>query len=557
MSGVSFSKLKRAKPSMRRRLFLYMGALAVLLLAALLIALLLLGQLKSPQAETYKSLTFQMGAFRADMTSLWRNVSVMGVHLSEDMTDLIEDQTPDFSALSGNVDAVEALQEDMLEPLCQYARQTDCSGAFVVLNTSLNTDVNSGSHSGLYVQRSNAEHTTGDLLLYRGMADVGRLHQVMPHRKWAQEFDLSDFPGFAEHLSKAVSPIERSCRTTALVTLPGTMEQAILLTVPMIGKDGMVYGLCGFSVNQTYFSAHHTQPAGISNLACILSDPANGLNVPESLLTYPAGGFCFVPDELMTEKNLRGGLTAFSGTDLSFVGISEPFKVAGGDTDSHVLTVLIPKSNYDRLLLKSGAEIAALLLMLVVFTVGCCLFYTRRYLRPVLRDIERLKEENCSSQMTFDELQPVSEKIRSHEKTMTVLKAERQDAQARAQQLLNEKLDLQEQMVGAQERLNASQEEVSRLAYLRKKELDPAIYDDFLEGYALLTDKELAVCDALVRGLTARQYAEQTGTAVSTVETHRKNIYKKTNIHSVKHLQICFTLMRKEQQMETNQDAKS
>ena len=159
--------------------------------------------------------------------------------------------------------------------------------------------------------------------------------------------------------------------------------------------------------------------------------------------------------------------------------------------------------------------------------------------------------------MTFDELQPVSEKIRSHEKTMTVLKAERQDAQDRAQQLLNEKLDLQEQMVGAQERLNASQEEVSRLAYLRKKELDPAIYDDFLEGYALLTDKELAVCDALVKGLTARQYAEQTGTAVSTVETHRKNIYKKTNIHSVKHLQICFTLMRKEQQMEENQDANS
>ena len=42
------SKLKRAKPSMRRRLFLYMGALALLLLAVLFVALLLLGQLKSP-----------------------------------------------------------------------------------------------------------------------------------------------------------------------------------------------------------------------------------------------------------------------------------------------------------------------------------------------------------------------------------------------------------------------------------------------------------------------------------------------------------------------------
>ena len=49
---------------MRRRLFLYMGALAALLLAVLLVALLLLGQLKSPRAETEKALTFQMGAFR-------------------------------------------------------------------------------------------------------------------------------------------------------------------------------------------------------------------------------------------------------------------------------------------------------------------------------------------------------------------------------------------------------------------------------------------------------------------------------------------------------------
>lgn len=258
MPSFLLSKLKQAQPSMRRRLFLYMGALAVLLLAALFVALLLLGQLKSPRAETEKALSFQMGAFRSDMSSLWRNVSVMGVHLSQDMTAIIEEQTSDFSSLNGDVDAVGALQEAMLEPLCQYVRQTDCSGAFILLDASLSSDPAMDSHAGLYVQRGNAEHTTGDLLLYRGMADIGRRHKVMPHRKWAQEFDLSSFPGFAEHLEKASAPIERSCRTTEFITLPGTTEQAILLTVPMIGADGTVYGLCGFSVNQTYFLAHHT-----------------------------------------------------------------------------------------------------------------------------------------------------------------------------------------------------------------------------------------------------------------------------------------------------------
>ena len=540
MPSFLLSKLKQAQPSMRRRLFLYMGALAALLLAVLLVALLLLGQLKSPRAETEKALSFQMGAFRSDMASLWRNVSVMGVHLSEDMTAIIEEQTSDFSSLNGDVAAVGVLQEAMLEPLCQYVRQTDCSGAFIMLGASLGSDPAVDSHAGLYVQRGNAEHTTGDLLLYRGMADIGRRHKVMPHRKWAQEFDLSSFTGLAEHLEKASAPIERSCRTTEFITLPGTTEQAILLTVPLIGADGTVYGLCGFSVNQTYFLAHHAQPTGIGSLACVLSDSAKGLDVQRGLLTYPTGDFCFVPNELLEKRSLRGGLTAFAGSELSFVGISEPFTVAVGDEAPHDLTVLIPKSDYDRALLKSRLEAAGVLMLLLFFAVSCCLFYTRRYLRPILRDIERLKDESGGTQMTFDELQPVSARLRSHEQTITVLETEKLDLQGQVEHM-------QSQVVDTQEQLDDSLAEIRRLAYLGKKELDPADYQKFLEGYAKLSSKELEICAALAKGLSARQCAEQTGNALSTIDTYRKRVYGKTNIHRVRQLRLCYALMQLEQ----------
>ena len=540
MPSFLLSKLKQAQPSMRRRLFLYMGALAALLLAVLLVALLLLGQLKSPRAETEKALTFQMGAFRSDMASLWRNVSVMGIHLSQDMTAIIEEQTSDFSSLNGDVAAVGDLQEAMLEPLCQYVRQTDCSGAFIMLGASLSSDPAVDSHAGLYVQRSNAEHTTSDLLLYRGMADIGRQHRVMPHRKWAQEFCPADFPGLADQLEAASAPIERACRTTELLTLPGTTEQAILLTVPMIGADGTVYGLCGFSVNQTYFLAHHAQPTGIGSLACVLSDSAEGLDVQRGLLTYPTGDFCFVPDELLEKRSLRGGLSAFVGTELSFVGISEPFTVAAGDEASPDLTVLIPKSDYDRALLKSRLEAAGVLMLLLFFAVSCCLFYTRRYLRPILRDIERLKDESGGTQMTFDELQPVSARLRSHEQTITVLETEKLDLQGQVEHM-------QSQVVDTQEQLDDSLAEIRRLAYLGKKDLDPADYQKFLEGYAKLSSKELEICAAPAKGLSARQCAEQTGNALSTIDTYRKRVYGKTNIHRVRQLRLCYALMQLEQ----------
>ena len=534
------SKLKRATPSMRRRLLLYMGALAALLLFSLFAVLLLLGQLKSPREEMKKSLTFQMEAFRSDVTSLWRNVSVMGVHLSEDMTALIEERVKDFDALSGSADALEQLEASMLGPLCQYVQQADCSGGFVLLSVSLNPDAAADSFSGLYVQRSNAEHTTSDLLLYRGMADIGRQHRVMPHRKWAQEFCPADFPGLADQLEAVSAPIERACRTTELLTLPGTTEQAILLSVPMVGADGRVYGLCGFSVNQTYFSAHHAQPSAVSSLACVLSDAAEGLHIQKGLLTYPAGGFCFVPDELLAEKSLRGGLSAFVGTELSFVGISEPFTVAVGDEAPHDLTVLIPKSDYDRALLKSRLEAAGVLMLLLFFAVSCCLFYTRRYLRPILRDIERLKDESGGTQMTFDELQPVSARLRSHEQTITVLETEKLDLQGQVEHM-------QSQVVDTQEQLDDSLAEIRRLAYLGKKELDPADYQKFLEGYAKLSSKELEICAALAKGLSARQCAEQTGNALSTIDTYRKRVYEKTNIHRVRQLRLCYALMQLEQ----------
>lgn len=534
------SKLKRAKPSMRRRLLLYMGALAALLLFSLFAVLLLLGQLKSPREEMKKSLTFQMEAFRSDVTSLWRNVSVMGVHLSEDMTALIEERVKDFDALSGSADALEQLEASMLGPLCQYVQQADCSGGFVLLSVSLNPDAAADSFSGLYVQRSNAEHTTSDLLLYRGMADIGRQHRVMPHRKWAQEFCPVDFPGLADQLEAASAPIERACRTTELLTLPGTTEQAILLSVPMVGADGRVYGLCGFSVNQTYFSAHHAQPSAVSSLACVLSDAAEGLDIQKGLLTYPAGGFCFVPDELLAEESLHGGLSAFVGTELSFVGISEPFTVAAGDEAPHDLTVLIPKSDYDRALLKSRLEAAGVLMLLLFFAVSCCLFYTRRYLRPILRDIERLKDESGGTQMTFDELQPVSARLRSHEQTITVLETEKLDLQGQVEHM-------QSQVVDTQEQLDDSLAEIRRLAYLGKKELDPADYQKFLEGYAKLSSKELEICAALAKGLSARQCAEQTGNALSTIDTYRKRVYGKTNIHRVRQLRLCYALMQLEQ----------
>ena len=97
--------------------------LAVLLVAALYAGLTLFGRLSSPKAEIKKALDLQMEVFQNDMESLWHNVSVMSILLSEDMTALLEDtlrqQGISFEDLDGNVEATKAVEDAMLEPLSQ------------------------------------------------------------------------------------------------------------------------------------------------------------------------------------------------------------------------------------------------------------------------------------------------------------------------------------------------------------------------------------------------------------------------------------------------------
>lgn len=122
----------------------------------------------------------------------------------------------------------------MLDPLCQYIRQARCSGAFVILDAAMRTDSEADVRSGLYVQKNNAERASNELLLFRGMAGVSKAHDVMPHRKWQQEFRTSQFPNYDACLSAEGASTWDACRITDLVTLPGTRGKDEQQSVPLL-----------------------------------------------------------------------------------------------------------------------------------------------------------------------------------------------------------------------------------------------------------------------------------------------------------------------------------
>lgn len=115
------------------------------------------------------------------------------------------------------------------------------------------------------------------------------------------------------------------------------------------------------SIRLTFPPTTSSPPASAAWPAFCQRGPGTGQL--QSLITYPADGFCYVPEEPLTEKDMQEGLTRYTGADLSYVGRSKPFLAASGDLQPHTLTVMLPKGDYNQVLLKSALELVGLLLL--------------------------------------------------------------------------------------------------------------------------------------------------------------------------------------------------
>ena len=281
---------------------------ACLLLVVLLVltfgaALFLFASLHNTKKDISRSLQIQFSVFQNDMERYFDQLAVMGVNLSEDMSAEVDKELAlrqmSFAQLNDSPEVLNALEEEMIEPLCRRLRQTGCSGAFVLLDATINTRMEGAEHSraGLYVQKSGADTPTVPLLLYRGSAEVGKTHSVMPHRKWRMEFQTDQFPDYDRWMTPGSAPLYQSYTLTERFELPGTSEEVQLFLLPLRGRDGTMYGLCGFEISESYFKQNFAQPTGFDRLSCLLAPAGDGLAADAALSSGTTGGYYHAPPE--------------------------------------------------------------------------------------------------------------------------------------------------------------------------------------------------------------------------------------------------------------------
>lgn len=534
---------------MKRKLFSYMFLLASILLFTLISGLTILGRFSNTRKELFQTLNLQMEVFSSDVESYWDGLAAKNINLASDMADVLEQRLKArrlaFSELTDNSLAISDIEKAMIDPLCQYLRQADCSGAFVLLDTTVNSSLENSekSRSGLYIQKSSMSIPDYKLLLYRGIAAVGKQHNVVPHRKWHQEFNTDFFPDYEMLITQKPQAQASTYDISAVTILPGTSENIVLLTLPIVGKTGQIYGLCGFEISQSWFKMKHSQPSSLTHMICLFNANSEIPDANHGFSTGIENGYYVAPKGSFSIDALGDGLVTLSGESDEYVGIVRKIP-SFAKNHEFLLTVMIPKRDYSYAVTKNNFQITFLLLLILSFMTICCYFFSHRFLAPILKSLEQLRM-NEKKPVHFDIpeiddlLDSLLEKTIQTEETILSLEQQIEQKQEALEQLQKEyEVVLKEH--------ESTQMEISRLADSRKNEIDPEQYQRFLECLDTLTSREKEILNLYVQGKSSKEIIQEANITENTLKYHNRNIYSKLGVNSRKQLLMYVALMKQE-----------
>jgi DNA-binding CsgD family transcriptional regulator len=248
---------------------------------------------------------------------------------------------------------------------------------------------------------------------------------------------------------------------------------------------------------------------------------------------------------------MNGGLKSFSSDDVSYVGLTQSLSLSPNNPD-YTLAVMMLKSDYDKVINRNALQNLFLWALVIFFAVTSCLYFSKRFLSPILKALEQVKNLEIpkrSDVLEMDDLfHFLSQKDREQERTVHTLEQRRLAALHEKENLRREYEAAQNRYEAAQSSYEVAQQEVSRLAYSRTQEIDPDDYAQFLSGISTLTPTERKVFNLYLEGKSVKEILEVSDFKESTLRFHNRNIYGKLGVNSLKQLLRFATLMQQDQE---------
>ncbi len=508
------AQIKKQSVSMQRRLLLYWFSMLLAVAAVLVLILSIAGVFTNDAQKAHENLQLQLNNAKLQISQQMESLEAYGIALSEQISrELDATLTANgltVEDLNDNPELLLTLQKNLMPRLYTAMQLSQCSGAYLLLNATTNTQSDKASHSatGIYLRYANL-HTKGaanqDVVIFRGIPEVARAERLEMHNRWNLEFDTDLFPGYAAWMETEAGRLADACCWTERFRLTDTWEDVRLLCVPIKDNTGKVCGLCGVELSSLYcYLSYPELDSSFGPMITVLAPMQNGRLLLSKGMTGSADGTFLAEAETLSVRQERYFNLYSNGTD-SYIGLHCEVDVRGADGSDLTLAVLIPKSTYDASRNSDRTLLIVCSLLLAVLTFGLSLLLSKRFVQPILQTIQAIRSEKVpdGAETGISEL----------DELMAFVYSKSNDKLLQNDHTLPPKIE--------------------------------ELFHTFAERAKTLSSAERAILNYYIDGHEITEIPELAFISIHTVKKHNSNIYQKLGISSRDELMLYIDLFRR------------
>lgn len=503
--------------SMERRLFLYWLIMVLAVMTAVFVVLIVAGVFSNDAGKLGGTLSVQQKNTTMTFNKLIDTLNAQNLALSEQITrevsDVLETEERTFKDLDNNPELITRIEERMCFYLQTIVRSRSCSGAYFILDATTNTEAPGADRSrmGLYLRSGNVG-TDGManqyITFFRRVADVARKENIQMHNRWNLEFDIDNVPGYEILMDFDGRRILDSCYLSNRVTLSGTWEQVVLLSIPVV-LEGKVRGVCGVELSELFFNmVFPSVESPYGNMVTVVAPIADKRLLLDGAISGKTDGTYFTTDGTLLIKNGEHYKTYSDGSRTYFGNHIVIPKAVDGRSDLTLVT-LIPEISYQSSVAKNRTFWLCGGLGFLVLMLLAAMFLTRRFMLPIQKQIRALKDQ----------------KEPQEESNSGIIEIDELLAYMHARQA---KPDEESKMPPGMEEL----------------------FFDFARRVETLTPMERTVLQYYINGFSVNEIAEKEFISLSTVRKHNSNINRKLGVSTREELLLYIDMFRRCDLME-------
>lgn len=503
--------------SLERRLFLYWLIMVLAVMAAVFVVLIVAGVFSNDARKLGGTLSVQQKNTTMTFNKLIDTLNAQNLALSEQITrevaDILETEERTFKDLDNNPELITRIEERMCFYLQTIVRSRSCSGAYFILDATTNTEAPGADRSrmGLYLRSGNVG-TDGManqyITFFRGVADVARKENIQMHNRWNLEFDIDNVPGYEILMGFDGRHILDCCYLSNRVTLSGTWEQVVLLSVPVV-LEGKVRGVCGVELSELFFNlVFPAVESSYGNMVTVVAPIADKRLLLDGAISGKTDGTYFTTDGTLLIKNGEHYNTYSDGSRTYFGNHIVIPKAVDGRSDLTLVT-LVPEISYQSSVAKNRTFWLCGGLGFLVLMLLAAMFLTRRFMLPIQKQIRALKDQKEPQEKSNSGIIEIDELL----------------AYMYARQA---KPDEESKMPPGMEEL----------------------FFDFARRVETLTPMERTVLQYYINGFSVNEIAEKEFISLSTVRKHNSNINRKLGVSTREELLLYIDMFRRCDLME-------